>query len=89
MDTVGIRELKARLSHHLERVRAGQRVTVTQRGRAIATIEPVEAAPAEWARTLVAEGGATWNGGKPIGCSPLVKLSSTRTVSQAILEDRG
>jgi antitoxin (DNA-binding transcriptional repressor) of toxin-antitoxin stability system len=43
MDTVGVRELKTHLSRHLRRVRAVARFVVTERGRAIATLEPVEA----------------------------------------------
>ena len=42
MDTVGIRELKAHLSRHLKRVRAGRRLLVTERGRIIASIHPVD-----------------------------------------------
>ncbi len=42
MDTVGIRELKAHLSRHLKRVRSATRLMVTERGRSIATISPVE-----------------------------------------------
>ena len=42
MDTVGIRELKAHLSRHLKRVRSGSRLLVTERGRVIASIDPVE-----------------------------------------------
>jgi len=88
-DSVGIRELKARLSHHLRRVRAGQRVTVTERGRPIATIAPIRTSPAaEWATGLVAEGRAAWSGGKPAGCRPLVQVAPGRTVSEAVLEDR-
>jgi len=88
-DSVGIRELKARLSHHLDRVRAGRRVTVTERSRPIATIAPVEApAMAEWARALVSQGRAAWSGGKPGGCRPLVEIAPGRTVSGAVLEER-
>ena len=43
METVGIRELKTNLSRYLKRVRSGARLLVTARGRAIATISPVEA----------------------------------------------
>ena len=38
---VGIRELKARLSEHLERVAQGEVITVTSRGRRVAQIVPV------------------------------------------------
>jgi prevent-host-death family protein len=39
---VGIRELKANLSRYLARVRAGERVVVTDRGIPVARIEPVQ-----------------------------------------------
>ncbi len=90
METVGIRELKAHLSRHLKRVRSGVRLTVTERGRSIATISPVET-PADvvWAHRLVAEGRANWNGGKPAGSARPVAVTGDRTVSRAVLEDRG
>ena len=66
MDTVGIRELKAHLSRHLKRVRSGVRPAVTERGKTIASISPVESSRGvDWAHQLVAEGHAQWNGGKP------------------------
>ena len=90
METVGIRELKAHLSRHLKRVRSGARIMVTERGRSIATISPVEApADVDWAHRLVAAGRAQWSGGKPAGSARPVKLSGSRTVSDAVLEDRG
>ncbi len=88
MDTVGIRELKAHLSRHLKRVRAGARLTVTERGRRIATISPVEeAAGVDWAHRIVAEGRAAWNGGKPGGAARPPKVTG-RTASSVVLEDR-
>ncbi len=60
MDTVGVRELKANLSRHLKRVRAGARLTVTEHGRSVATISPVDQpVDVSWARRLVAEGKAS------------------------------
>ena len=90
METVGIRELKARLSHHLQRVRDGATLVVTDRGREIATIAPVQAkAETAWAWKMVQEGRAHWNGGKPAGCRPRVRLKGGATVSDAVIEDRG
>lgn len=88
MDTVGIRELKAHLSRHLKRVRSGARLVVTERGRSIATINPIEP-PADvgWAHQLVAEGRAHWNGGKPAGATRPAKLTG-KTASSIVLEDR-
>jgi prevent-host-death family protein len=90
MDRVGIRELKAHLSRHLKRVQSGARLMVTERGRSIATISPVETpADVAWVHRLVAEGRAQWNGGKPVGSPQPVRLRGRRTVSDAVLEDRG
>jgi prevent-host-death family protein len=90
MNTVGIRELKAHLSWHLKRVRSGARLTVTERGRSIATITPVETpVDAAWAHRLVAEGRADWSGGKPVGSPRPVRVTGGRTVSAGVLEDRG
>ena len=41
MAEVGIRELRDHLSQYLERVRAGEEVVVTDRGRAIALVLPM------------------------------------------------
>ncbi len=89
METVGIRELKAHLSHHLKRVRAGARMVVTERGRAIATLDAVALPQATlWARDLVAEGQASWNGGKPEGSERPLEARNGQTVSAAVIEDR-
>ncbi|HEY1303953.1 MAG TPA: type II toxin-antitoxin system prevent-host-death family antitoxin [Vicinamibacterales bacterium] len=87
MDRVGIRELKAQLSRHLKRVRAGRRLLVTERGRTIATIHPVEAhAASSWAHDLVQTGRARWAGGKPRARAGSSRMK--RTVATAVIEDR-
>jgi prevent-host-death family protein len=40
---VGVRELRNNLSRYLDRVRAGEEVVVTDRGRAVARVLPVGA----------------------------------------------
>ena len=88
METVGIRELKAHLSRHLKRVRSGVRLAVTERGKTIATINPVtQPANLDWAHAMVAEGRAHWNGGKPTGAANPAKLPGN-TASSMVLEDR-
>lgn len=42
MTTAGVAELKARLSEYLARARAGEEVLVTDRGRPVARLVPVE-----------------------------------------------
>ena len=90
METVGIRELKTHLSRHLKRVRSGERLVVTEHGRSIATISPIDApADVDWAHRLVTDGRAHWNGGKPGGAKASAPLKSrTRTAASVVLEDR-
>ena len=89
MQTVGIRELKTHLSRHLKRVRAGARLIVTEHGRAVATIAPIDSAPdAPWAAQLVAEGLAQWGGGKPAGATRPVTITGRRSASSMVIEDR-
>ena len=54
MTSVGIKELRDRLSRHLAAVRAGHTVTVTDHGRPVARIVPVDQ-PTTLER-LIAEG---------------------------------
>lgn len=88
MHTIGVRELKAHLSEYLKRVEAGDHLTVTDRGRPIATIAPASAAARTgWVHALVAKGRARWDGGKPAGLTPRIK-SRGPAASRRILEDR-
>ena len=58
MKTVAITELKARLSAFLDRVRAGEEIGVTDRGRLIARLAPVQGdAHAESRRDLLLRTG--------------------------------
>lgn len=44
MQAVGVRDLKSRLAHYLRLIKAGERVIVTERGKPIALIRPVDGA---------------------------------------------
>jgi prevent-host-death family protein len=88
MASVGIRELKNRLSEYLRRVAEGERITVTDRGRPIAMLTPPEtSADDETIAKLVREGMARWGGGTPRGSRRPVKLKG-RPISDTVLEDR-
>ena len=88
MTAVGIRALKAQLSEYLGRVAAGEHLTVTDRGRPVATISPAGEAPApEWLRIAVAERRVRWNGGKPMGLARRAPQRGKRA-SQMVLDDR-
>lgn len=59
MERVSVRDLKNQLSAYLRRVQTGTRLTVTDRGRAIAELSPVadEAVSAEDALRRMADAG--------------------------------
>lgn len=89
---VGIRDLKANLSWHLKRVQSGATIRITDRGRTIATIQPAAAPQPDlaWVRQMVAEGKASWNGGKPKGASrPIRSRPGSKLASDIVIEDRG
>lgn len=88
MDSVGIRELKTHLSRHLKRVRAGARLVVTEHGRSIATISPIDVPDSGWVDQLIAEGAAQWSGGKPAGARNPVTLTGKRSAASVVIEDR-
>jgi prevent-host-death family protein len=66
VDTVGIRELRDRLTVYLRRVRAGQSLVILDRQTPVARISPVAPELAA-VGNLIAEGAVEWQGGKPQG----------------------
>ena len=85
---VGIRELKARLLEHLERVAKGEVITVTSRGRRVAQIVPVLGRD-NLDRGLV-EGWVTRQAERPP--EPVLRqqpLPGTPTTTELISQDRG
>ena len=64
--TVGIKELKTRLSEYVERTREGERFLVTDRGEPVAELIPLSPERQALAK-LAAEGAIEWGGGKPKG----------------------
>ena len=86
--TVGVRELKSNLSRYLRRVQAGEHLTVTDRGLAIATISPADRRPnLDWVHRMVARGEATWGGGKVTVWKKGLP-SRGKPASVMVLEDR-
>ena len=92
MSSVGVKELKNRLTHYLRRTKQGEEIIVTERGKPIALIQPIQSADrvvsleARLAR-LAAQGLVTLPTHKPLRKVRLVKISGP-PVSRIILEDR-
>jgi prevent-host-death family protein len=88
LTSVGVRELRDRLSEYLHRVRAGELIVITDRGKPIGELGPAAAGPnVERARGLVRQGLASWSGGKPQGL-PQAPRPKAGLVSDAVIEDR-
>jgi len=88
MITVGIRELKNKLSRYLRDVRQGRSITITERGQSVAVLMPAGTHPdAQLARELAQKGIGSWRGTKPKGASKRVTVKG-KPVSQIILEER-
>lgn len=92
MSTVGVKELKNRLTTYLRRTKEGEEVIVTERGRPIALLQPIQGAEhavgqeARLAR-LAALGLVTLPTQKLLKRVQVIRVSGP-TVSAAILEDR-
>lgn len=88
MVTVGVRELKARLSLYLKRVGRGERVMITDRGRPVALISPAPArAEDERIDAMLRDGTARWDGTTPRGAARPPRIVGP-SVGNVVTEDR-
>jgi antitoxin (DNA-binding transcriptional repressor) of toxin-antitoxin stability system len=83
---VGIRELKAHLSHYVRLAREGARVVVTDRGEEVAELRAVTPAPLGL-RELIDSGMVSWSGRKP-KISPVRIHLVGEPLSETVLEMR-
>ena len=88
MSSVGVRDLRNNLSEYLRRVRDGELLVITDRGKPIGELGPAAGGRnVERARALVRKGLASWSGGKPKGL-PHAPRPQAGLVSDAVIEDR-
>lgn len=69
-DRVGVRELRQDLSRYLRRVRAGERLIVTEHGRPLAVLSPW-ADEGDMLDSLIAGGRARRGGGRLLEIAPV------------------
>jgi prevent-host-death family protein len=87
-EEIGIRELKNSASRVVERVEAGEVVTITKRGRPVARMIPPGISPG--LAELIAEGRVTWSGRKVKVPESGIKLRGKgKSLSDYVSEDRG
>ena len=86
---VGIRELKTNISKYLNQVKAGIPITITDRGKPIGQIIPINDQPNKKIMEMIAKGHAEWGGQKLADREPVGYNTGTKLISQIIEEDRG
>jgi prevent-host-death family protein len=88
MEHVGLRELKNRLGHYVQKVREGEVVEVTDRGCSVAYLVPSpEAALRKKLEPLIKKGLVSWSGRKPKGPYRPIPVGG-KPASEIIVEDR-
>jgi prevent-host-death family protein len=85
MLSVGIRELKARLSSYVDRVSRGEKIVITEHGKEVALIIPISN-ERKAIKSLEKANRAKWSGGKPSGIRG-IRIKG-KPLSETILEDR-
>ena len=87
--TVGTRELKNRLSEYLRRVKAGETVIITERGKPVGQILPIQADITSRLSKLVEAGLVEWNGQPVPPYHTKAVNRSQQLLSDLVTEDRG
>ena len=89
-DSIGVRELRQYASTYLARVKAGEALTVTERGRPIARLVPVREGEDDWQARWIAEGRmrpATLPPSSWLDLEPLPLLDESGVSALDILDD--
>jgi prevent-host-death family protein len=85
MVTVGIKELKAKLSSYVDKAIRGEDVVITEHGAEVAVMSAVSRERRAM-KSLVAAGKAQWTGGKPKGLDGVHVKG--RPMSDTVLDER-
>jgi prevent-host-death family protein len=86
--SVGTRELKNRLSAYLRRVKAGETVIITDRGKPVGKIMPIQADLTDLLKQLAEAGIIEWNGQPAPPYQPTAVNQSKQLLSDLVTEDR-
>jgi prevent-host-death family protein len=86
---VGVRELRQNLSVYLDRVKAGERLEVTEHGQLVAELVPPATQPMSRLEQLIAEGKATRGKGSLADLGPPLEMpEGTPSLLQTLLQMR-
>lgn len=85
MISVGVKELKAKLSSYVDKVRHGEEVVITEHGKEVALVVPITR-ERKAVKSLLESGRAKWSGGKPAGVEG-IRIKG-KPLSKTVLEER-
>ena len=86
---VGVRELKARLSDYLRKVRMGDTIVITDHGEPVAHLVPAGQPLEQKLQAMVDAGSLAWSGQGLAPAPPLAAVRGTRCVADLLIEERG
>ena len=85
MISVGIKELKAKLSSYVAKACQGEEIIITDHGKEVALLSPISK-ERRAVQVLIEAGKAKWSGGKPVGINGL--QIEGKPLSETVLEER-
>lgn len=86
--TVGLSELKTHLNEYVQRVKKGEKIAITERGKPVGWLVPVEPTQAQKVQTMLETGAATWSGKKLRPYQPAVSNTSNTLLSDIVSDQR-
>ena len=86
--SIGIRELKSKLSECVREVKSGRTIVVTERGKPVARIIPEAISLQERVEALRKAGTIAWSGRRLRPARPAGRVRGERTVADLIVENR-
>ena len=86
--SIGIRELKSKLSECVREVKRGGTVVVTERGRRVARLVPEGESLDDRLEVLRRAGTILWSGRRLGRATPGVRPRRNRTVADIVVENR-
>ena len=87
--SIGIRELKSKLSECVREVKRGATIVVTEHGRCVARLVPETDSIDKRLKTLKNGGAILWSGRRLGTAKPDVRARGKRTVADIVVENRG
>ncbi|OIQ09536.1 hypothetisches protein [Moorella thermoacetica] len=88
MEQVGIRKMKTSLSHYIKRVKQGESLIITERGRPVTRLMPAENKIPPNITAMLDKGLASWAGGKPLGANKYLPVQKGRSIASIVEEAR-